>query len=166
MKRGASRLCALLLAASAVACGGDSAESSPSATLEDPTTTTTLSVEAEVEAAYLRSWDVYADAVLTFDTSKLATAYSGPALEVVSADVEELRQANTPARMDVDHDYEIEVDVESGLARVIDRYKNHSVLLDGETKATIEPDPDELIEEEYLMQNTGGAWKVIDISPS
>ena len=35
----------------------------------------TLSVEAEVEAAYLRSWDVYSEAMRTFDTSHLDEVY-------------------------------------------------------------------------------------------
>lgn len=165
MKRALLTLCAVLAVASVAACAGDDAESAPSATVGTVSTTeTTLSVEAEVEAAYLRSWEVFAKAALELDPAGLEAAYSGPALKVVEANIERLKKEGTPARFDVEHDYQIEVDEETDLAQVTDAYVNHSVLLDPSTREPSEPDPNEVVTEIYLMQRIEGTWKVIDFS--
>src|SRR5205823_7331509 len=115
-------------------------------------TVTTLSpVEREVEAAYLKSWDVYADAALRLDPSALASAYAGAALDVVRSDIEHYRAKGTPARYRVDHDYRIELQTTS-TALVIDRYVNHSVLLDPQTQEPIERDPNKVIGENYRLE--------------
>ena len=79
--------------------GGDDDAASTTTTLAPSTTTTTTApereasttttafdpatVEGEVEAAYLRSWDVYADAVydLELDEQALAEVYADEHLE-------------------------------------------------------------------------------------
>ena len=166
MKRGLLTLCAVLTAASVTACGGDdSAESSPSATVGTaPTTSTTLSVEQEVEAAYLRSWDVFAKAALELDSTGLEHSYGGPALDVVVEEINELKSAGTPVRYEVEHDYDIHVASDGELAEVRDSYVNHSVLLDPATGEPAEPDPNKVLHEVYLMQRIEGEWKVVDIS--
>lgn len=167
MKRGALTLCAVVSVVLASGCGGGGGDQGPSATLaaapatERTTTSTTLSPEAEVEAAYLKSWDVYTEAVMTFDTSKLAEVYGGRALEIVVGDVKNLRADNTPARMRVEHSYQIEV--ADSIARIVDQYVNHSVLVDGSTHEPIEADPNKRVNYEYTLQETEGTWKVVDI---
>jgi hypothetical protein len=158
-------LCAVASLLLVSACsGGDDAEP-PAATLDTKaTTSTTQSPEAEVEAAYLHSWDVYADAVLNLDDSKLSSDYAGDALTVVVGDVEQLRAEGAVARMSVEHNYTITV--QQGVAQVIDRYTNHSVKLDAATREAMEPDPNEVVNEQYLLQKLDGTWKVIDISPA
>ena len=159
-------LCAVASVALASGCGGGG-EKGPAATVatapttERTTTSTTLSPEAEVEAAYLKSWDVYTEAVLTFDTSKLAETFAGPALELVRADVQKLHADNTPARMRVEHSYEIEVADE--IARIVDKYLNHSVLVDADSGEPTEADPNKRVNYEYTLQETEGTWKVVDI---
>lgn len=160
-------LAAFSLVLSVAACGDDDdAAAGPSATLgtsttgADATTTTSeLTVEQEVEAAYLRSWEIYTEAVRTFDTSQLNEVYSGDALRSRIDEVNRLRQANTPARIDVVHDVTIEV-ADDATAVVRDDYFNHSVLLDGETGEPIEADPNEVVKREYLMRVVDGKWKV------
>ena len=71
MRRRTSAAVVLLVVALG-ACGGSDEPSTPSATVAAPSTTTTAlttsttakpsTPEEEVEAAYLESWDVYADA--------------------------------------------------------------------------------------------------------
>jgi len=167
VKRGLASLCAVASLTLVAACGDDDSGASPSATLEPaPTTssttsTTVLTVEQEVEAAYLLSWEIYAEAVLTFDTSRLEEAYAGRALEIVRADVTSLREDGTPARMEVEHNYAITV--EPNLAVVVDNYVNHSVLLDGATGEPIEADPNEVLHYIYSLREIEGVWKVIDI---
>lgn len=163
MKRGLLTLCALLTVASVTACSDDdSAESPPSATVGTaPTTSTTLSVEQEVEAAYLRSWDVYTEAVLTFDTSELEEVFAKTALQTVRDEVAGLRAAGTPVRAKVDHQIDIDV-IEAG-AIVLDNYVNHSVLLDPETKKPSEPDPNKRLLFSYHLEEVDGSWKVVGI---
>lgn len=145
--------------------GGDDAGAGPAATLATPTTaersttSTTLSVEAQVEAAYLKSWDVYTDAMRTFDTSKLADVYVGEALRARIAEVNGLKAANTPGRMEVEHDLIVQL-LDDGGAVVKDSYINHSVLLDAETQQPTEHDPNERLNREYGLRREGGTWKV------
>jgi hypothetical protein len=159
-------LLALAFAGALAACGGGGG-STPSATLATtPTTartTTTQSVEAEVEAAYLRSWDVYADAVRTFDTSKLATSYSGRALELVRSEVARLQAANTPVMVKVDHAIKVEVGSGNG-AIVTDTYINRNYRIDGVTKQPIDAvdDPGTYVER-YVMAKAGDSWLVASI---
>ena len=93
MAAGTVTLC-VALALGLVACSDDPDESTPSTeetssssttttAPERPASTTTTafdptSVEGEVEAAYLKSWDVYADAVydLVLDEEALAEVYA------------------------------------------------------------------------------------------
>jgi hypothetical protein len=169
LRRATLALAAFATVAFVAACADDE-PSSPSATLasgsdssaeESTTTTRELTVEEEVEAAYLRSWDVYSEAVAALDDSGLEESFAGPALETVRADVASLREDNTPARMDVEHDFTIEISEE--VARVVDNYVNHSVLLDGSTGEPIEADPNETLRYEYLLQQIEGTWQVVEI---
>lgn len=163
-----SAVAALALVAALAACGGDdpgddAADDVPAATLAPAptsTTSTTLSMEAEVEAAYLRSWDVYSDAVLTFDTSKLADVYADDALKLRLDEVARLQADNTPARTEVSHHItNIEI-IDTEHVIVHDSYENHSVLLNAETKQPIEPDPNETVDREYKMRLADGTWKI------
>lgn len=164
MKRGALTLCAFALAASVAACGDDSAESAPSATVGTaPKTTTTLSVEAEVEAAYLRSWDVYAEAVRTFDTTALDEVYDGSALRLVEDEVRRLREANTPIVVQVEHDLSIQL-ADSMTAFVRDTYVNRNYRIDGESGDPIDAtdDPGTYVEL-YELRREAGRWRVVVI---
>jgi hypothetical protein len=163
MKRGLLALCLVALAA----CGND-APATPSATLSSaPTTehtTTTLSVEQQVEAAYLKSWDVYSKAMRSLDTSHLAEVYVGKALELRTKEVSDLKAANTPARMDVEHRYSIDI-VGPDQAVVRDNYVNHSVLLHA-NGSPAESDPNNVLKREYLMTRLSGSWKIADVIDS
>ena len=149
-----------VLALTLIGCGDD--DSPPAATLDTDRTTTTLSPEDEVEQAYLRSWDVYAEAVLTFDTSKLDEVYDGRALELVLEDVAQLKREGKAVRVDVDHDFEVRL-LRTDLAEVLDKYVNHSIEVDPETGEPLEADPNEQVTDEYVLQKLEGAWKVLSI---
>lgn len=165
----------------AVACGGDEvANEAPSATLAagDPTTTTTAAppattastttsapttVEGAVEAAYLRSWEVYADAMLRLDPARLPEVYTGAALDGRRDEIADRTATRTPARMDVEHDYEIVV-VDEANALVLERYRDHSVLLDGTTMQPLGPDPDQIVHREYVLRREADGWRVARIN--
>jgi hypothetical protein len=162
-------------------CGEGSGPSVPSATLGTATTaasSTTNRPESRgtattqdtpvfraVEDAYLRSWSVYARAARRLSSDGLDQTYSGPALEVVVAEVQRLRRNNTPVHIAVTHDYMIEVGSD-GTAIVIDTYINHSVMLDGETGQPVEADPNETVSEVYSMALENRSWKVVGLQRS
>lgn len=173
---------ALVLCSALLACADDGGGQVPAATVAagtrseratTPTTaasTTTTSaepartgVEGEVEDAYLRSWDVYADAMLRLDASRLEEVYSGPALLTRRDEVAQLAAGNTPVRVRVEHDYEIVV-LNADDAFVLEDHVNHSVLLDGGTMQPIEPDPDRVVRREYVLRKGSGGWRVAHVN--
>jgi hypothetical protein len=171
---------AVLLCGLGVACGGDGPSEGPSATVAagptapttsvTPTTTEPLredppsgATEQEVEAAYLRSWDVYADAMLRLDPSRLGEVYAGDALDLRRDEVAGLARDGTPGRMRVDHDYEVVV-LNATDALVLETYVNHSVLLDGTTMQPIEPDPNTTLRREYVLTKEPDGWRVSQVN--
>lgn len=137
------------------------ADLGPTAKVTNPdTTTTTLgAIEREVEAAYLRSWEVFAKAALTWETSELADVFAGEQLERTRRDIEQRAKDRRRARYEVEHNYEIKL-MDGETAQVVDRYRNHSVRVDADSLEPIEPDPDEVISEIYVLERREGAWKV------
>jgi hypothetical protein len=140
---------------------------SPPTTAQPATTTTSTTaaptVEDEVEAAYLRSWDVYTDAMLRLDPARLAEVYTGAALETRHDEIADLATARTPARMRVEHDFEVVV-VDETNALVLERYRDHSVLLDGTTMEPLGPDPDAVVSREYVLHREAEGWRVARIN--
>jgi hypothetical protein len=142
----------------AVACSDGEADG-PSASLTSPPSTEVQTVEQEVEAAYLRSWEVYAEAMLNLDPSGLAESYAKKALDLRIGEVAALKAKGTPARMQVEHGI-ADVSVRSGAAYVTDNYTNHSVVLDPETKEPAEPDPNTSVSRTYTLERIKGTWRV------
>lgn len=128
-------------------------------------TTTSLTREQEVEAAYLRSWEVYARAAFTFDTSELHDVYAKEALQTVLDEIARSKANREPSKIVVEHDYHI-VFLSPTLANVSDNYRNHSVILDPDTGQPAEADPNEIVHDNYTMELIGGAWKVTFIARS
>jgi hypothetical protein len=168
----------LALAAAAVACSDDgeptastttasTAETTTSTTApeREPSTTTTAfdpaTVEGEVEAAYLRSWDVYAEAVydLVLDEAALAEVYAEASLETRRDEITERIENQRAAHVALDHDYRVTL-VDSRTASVLDRFVNHQVLVDPVSREPIEDDPNERLVVNFQMKLIDGSWKV------
>jgi hypothetical protein len=164
------------LALGLVACSDDEPDdaaptteersSSTTTAPERPASTTTTafdpaSVEGEVEAAYLRSWDVYAEAVydLVLDEQAFAEVYTGDYLATVTREVEERIAEKRAALVQVDHDYDVEM-VDEATVLIVDRCRTHQVLIDPATKEPIEDDPDEEVVDVVTLQKAGGVWRV------
>lgn len=131
--------------------GGESPpDSSPSPTTD---------VRAQVEQAYLRQWDVYAEANLKLDTSRLEEVLTGDALRIVRDQIEEQKAKNQPVRIRVEHDYRILL-VDEMTATVEDNYVNHSQRLDLKTGQPVEPDPNQRVRRTYTLKKVNGTWKV------
>lgn len=130
--------------------------SSTTTTMFDPST-----VEGEVEAAYLRSWDVYAEAVYTLelDEAAFADVYTDEHLATKTNELSDRISDGRAALVRVEHNYSIEV-LQPGLAAVVDALVNHQVLIDPSTKQPIEEDPNEPLVEITTMRLENGKWKV------
>lgn len=169
----------VLLALGAVACSGDDGGSTANTAAERTTTTTTTvperpasttttaydpaAVEGQVEAAYLKSWDVYAEAVynLELDETALAEVYADPLLGVVRGEVQSRIDEGRAAHVRVEHDYSIEI-TGTETAAVVDRYVNHQVLIDPATKQPTEADPNKTIVDAFTLRLVNGRWIVFD----
>ena len=148
------------------ACSGGSDESADprTTTSEAPATTTTepLTVEEQVEQAYLYSWQVLAEAVEAGDVDRLHAAYDGDAFDLRAGDVEEIDAMGLSSTVDVDHDYTIQI-IDATTAVVVDAYVNHSVLIDPATGEPVEEDPNDQEHRAYTVELRDGAWKVTAI---
>lgn len=153
---------ALLVAAG---CGGDGDDKGPTATVAQPggtSTTEAKTPEQQVEAAYLKSWDVYTKAVRDLDPSGLEQTYAEDALETVRKEIERRTQEGRASKVDVEHDIYVQI-VDSETALVRDQYLNHSVALDAQTGQPTESDPNQTILETYTVKLIEGTWKVVRI---
>ena len=148
-----------LLVAGFLTLGGNGSSPSPSSTGSSVTPT---DVRAQVEQAYLRAWDVWADSLLRLDSSRISDVLTGKALEIVTAQVNEQRDKNQPVRVRAEHNYRI-VLINAITASVDDRYINHSVRLDPDTLQPVEEDPNERVHRSFTMKLVDGTWKISEI---
>ena len=150
--------------AATVAAGASSSTTTPRTAPSSTTTTTAaaapVTIERRVEEAYLRSWDVYTDAMLRLDPSRLEEVYSGDALDLRQ---DEIAAAPNPVQVEVEHDYEIAV-VGPDTALVFETYRNHSVYLDATTRQPIEPDPNNVLKREYVLHEEPAGWRVTRVN--
>jgi hypothetical protein len=127
---------------------------SPSATPTD--------ARAQVEQAYLNAWDVWADALVQLDPSRLPDVFTGRALQVVTNQVNEQTRKNEPVQIRAEHNYTITV-IDSETASVEDRYINHNVRLDPETLEPVEPDEETRIRRSFTLRLVDSTWKIAEI---
>ena len=176
---GASVRALVVGAALLAACSNDGdPDAASTTTLERAATTTTTtapdratsttttafdpaSVEGQVEAAYLRSWDVYAEAVynLELDEAALTASFAGEHLETKRNEIQGRIEEGRAALVRIDHDYTIQL-VDSTTAVVVDTYRNHQRLIDPVTKEPIEPDPHQAVNDVVTVRLSEGVWRV------
>lgn len=125
-------------------------------------TSPTADVKAQVETAYLRAWDVWADALRRLDASGLPEAMTGDALRAVTQQVDDARRKNEPIRIEVEHKYSITL-VDAVTASVDDNYINHSVRLDPKTGQATEPVPNKRVHKSFTMKLVNGTWRLAQI---
>ncbi|CAN5856727.1 hypothetical protein BH23PLA1_BH23PLA1_14880 [soil metagenome] len=143
----------------------DFTETSPTPASANPSPLGNTSEEetvAEVERAYLRFWEVWTRANADLDPSLMAEVTTGHLLELFVEQLQELKAKDEPARIAVEHNYEI-VLLDPDIASVEDRYVNHSVRIDSETLQPIEPDPNVPVRKSHTLRKVNGQWKVAEI---
>ncbi len=128
------------------------------------TPTATPSIEQEVSEAYLRYWEVYADAVFNLDETRLSEVMTGPQLQRTRQEIESLRQRGRAAKIVVEHNFFIaELDPVAETATIRDEYTNKSYEVDAQTKEMVgQPAPGTVLTDTYFLLKEGGAWKVRD----
>ncbi len=167
---------AVVLGAAGCSGGGDASATTTTSAATSTTTTSTAparpasttttaydpaAVEGQVEAAYLRSWDVYADAVydLVLDEQALADVYADDALELRRNEVQRRIDEGRASLVIVDHRYDV-VLTDPATAVVIDNFVNHQVVIDPQSKEPMEPDPNEVLLVSFRMILQDGSWRV------
>jgi hypothetical protein len=139
--------------------GGSSPPPSSGAANSVPSPT---DLRAQVEHAYLRAWDVWAESLLRLNPSKLPGVLTGRALQLVTAQVQEQRRMNQPVRVRAEHDFRI-VLINATSASVDDRYINHNVRLDPRTLQPVEKDPNKRVHGSITLRLVDGTWKIADL---
>jgi hypothetical protein len=157
----------VLLAVGLTACGSSGRSASPSATVPTTaahrsTTTQARTPEQEVEAAYLKSWDVYSKAVRNLDPTGLEQSYGENALGTVRAEIDRLSRAGTPVVVQVEHNVHVQV-VDPMSALVRDRYSNRNYRVDRSGKPLDDPNDVGTYLDTYQMRKGDGEWRVVRI---
>ncbi len=122
----------------------------------------TSPLEREIEAAYLRYWEVRSRAYLNLDPSLLPEVLAGAKLAREEKQIRDLQAQGRAAKLDVDHRIAF-VSVAEDRAVVYDEYLNKSVFIDastGKELATSLPPTTEKVSVE--MRKLNGVWKVVD----
>lgn len=118
-------------------------------------------LEAEVKQAYLRYWDVYANAMYTLDISHLPDVAAGDRLREAIAEVDDLKAQGKAAKIVVEHHFFV-FNVTENTASVHDEYVNNSYAIDPRSKNPMgTPGPGQHLVDTYDLQRIDGVWKVI-----
>lgn len=153
---------ALLLTLFVAACSPGDNPAGPSATLDERPADAETALEQEVEAAYLRSWEVYAAALRSLSTAGLEESFAGPALDSTIAEVNRFAQAGTPVMVKMDH----AITLRNGpgdLVTITDRQVNRSVYIDRATGRPTESAPAEVRLFTYSFKRVEDAWRVVAV---
>ena len=115
-----------------------------------------------MEQAYLHAWDVWADTLLKLDATVLPEAFTGRALQLITAQVQEQKRKDEPIRVRAEHDYTVTI-LDATTASVDDQYINHNVRLDPKTLEPIEQDPNNPEHRSFTLRLVDGIWKIARI---
>ena len=122
-----------------------------------------LELRHEIEGAYVRYWNVRADAALTLDPSHLPEVAAGDRLEREREEIAQLQAEGRAAKVVVDLQFRV-VQATETTATVYDDFKNFSYAVDRNTKTPLVEPPRaaEIHVVSFEMQKIDGVWKVVD----
>lgn len=162
-----SRWSAALLFAALVVSGCSGGDSGDAREPDRPAkaTTTTLTTEQEVEAAFRKYLAVGEEAYRKLDTTRLGEVTAGGHLEGMGGDIEGLKAKGTPVVTRMEHNYRVIPGGLPGQVMLRDDVVNHSVLVDLSGMA-LEPDPNERLIEIFTFERKDGIWKVVFVKRS
>ncbi len=117
-------------------------------------------VAKEVEQAYLKYWQVYGDALLSLDTSRVPDVAMDEELRRIQEQVDSFKQRKQAVRVDVSHRYFV-FDVSGDDAKVYDEITNRSWAVDAVTKEPSKgPGESDLEKDTYFFKKIDGTWRV------
>lgn len=159
-----------VILALAAACGGNSADPTPSPEVTDTATpsptgqrsaTPTVTPEEEVLEAYFAYWDLYAQAVLNLDESPLVGAASEEDLERVREEIETFREQGVALRVVLQHN-PVVLEISESSAIVHDEMINNSFYVDAETLEPPDaPGSGEVLRDTFFLERVDGRWIVV-----
>lgn len=147
-----------------LAHGTEPASTPPSSSPAVASVSPTASPEAAVRQAYLRYWNVYANALYTLDTSRLAEVTAGDELIQARQAVNNLQTQHHAAKIEIEHHIAV-VSLAQSQAVIQDEYLNRSYLVDATTKQALQTPNSgqtENISCQLSLQN--GIWKVVKVT--
>ena len=114
----------------------------------------------QVTNAYQHYWQVYSDALLNLDTSKVPEVATGEELQRIQSEVDGLRKRNDALRTVIEHNYVV-LNVTASEAQVYDQIRDGSYTVDPITKQPPRgPDQRDTYKDIYYFQKTDAGWKV------
>lgn len=118
-------------------------------------------LERDVARAYLRYWDVYSEAMLSLDVSKLPEVTAAARLQEAQEEVADLKAGGVAARIQVAHRLRV-LSATAQEASIWDEYVDSSFAIDPSTKQPIgAPGASERVISTYVLRPINGAWKVV-----
>jgi hypothetical protein len=131
-----------------------------------PLPTVTPRLAAEVSDAYLRYFQVSADALLKLDSSRLADVATDGELSALAQSIEDDRAQGRALKTDVQHNFVV-LSVQNDEAQVADQFRDSSFFVDPVTQEVLpgqvipnSPDTAPLVRIVYRLQRIDGTWKV------
>jgi hypothetical protein len=135
---------------------------SPATGASSPVASSPASLQREIETAYLRFWEVRAEALFIPDASRLPEVMAGPALDREREQIDQLRARGQAAKLVVEHHIALR-SAGPTTAVVYDEYVNKSYLVDAQTKEPVgTPGPGGIAKVSYVLEKIDGSWKVVD----
>ena len=118
--------------------------------------------QRELLAAHARYWELYAEALLALDASRLPEVMTGARLERAREEIARLRAAGHAVRLDVESEPVVGM-LRGGEAVVIDRYRNQSYLVDAESLRPVSArGVATTVHASFSLVREEGRWKVAE----
>jgi hypothetical protein len=133
-----------------------------------PAATVAPELAAEVSEAYLRYFQVSADALLKLDSSRLAEVATNGELSALAQSIEDDRAQGRALKTDVQHNFVV-LSVHNDEAQVADQFRDSSFFVNPVTQEALpgqviptSPDTAPLVRIVYRLQRIDGTWKVTE----
>lgn len=121
----------------------------------------------EVVAAYLRAWEVWAEACLTLDPAPLDAVFAPPELDRARAYVRQLGASGRLLRLAAEHRVTV-VAIDGDIALVLDDLTDRSLYLDPATRQPLplatQPTPVGTERVRGRLERTASGWQVAELS--
>lgn len=120
-------------------------------------------LEREIEDAFHRYLQVYSEAVLNLDTTRLSQVLDGEALQAVTEEVNDRRARARPLKVIEDDRLVAFGPVTDTQATLLDEYTSRSVVVDATTGHDLpRTSPPARVRQTYVLRKIGDVWKIVD----